>query len=389
MLELGNASDSSDEYETSSVDVPKSPSCDPDRLKGALIKLAETFGLNNEQIEALPALSEVSLIEQDDSHLIFSEKGYRDAHAFKLYVGDKKWAIDGKKRLHPAFAYLFKKASKRKDAPFKMQICNGSIGEGHWLPIEAKDFGDVSNLAFPFNGKAPPERRVAVAQFYFQLGFEAGLYRENPGFPFTETWVEHLHAACNDLLDLKRQAEADEHASSTAAAPFTSSSGSSESLIRRIHKPDVEQTNKTMTEGGKKQLGALHNSRNRFHSSQDPWSPFIPGDTRPFPLSEASFMRAPIPPKSSILGYGQASYPGGAGATPFPITQAAHHDHRPLTSMAPYTQDPKTSFGPQPSLTGQSKEGVRPRRPKRSEILSKSPGLVPNIVEPRQGSSVR
>jgi hypothetical protein len=134
MLELGNASDSSDEYETSSVDVPKSPSCDPGRLKGALVKLAETFRLDNEQIEALPALSEVSLIEQDDSHLIFSEDGYRDAHAFKLYVGNKKWAIDGKKQLYPAFAYLFKKASKRKGAPFKMQICNGSIGEGTGYP---------------------------------------------------------------------------------------------------------------------------------------------------------------------------------------------------------------------------------------------------------------
>jgi hypothetical protein len=31
-----------------------------------------------------------------------------------------------------------------------------------------------------------------------------GLYREGPGFKFTEGWQKHLRAACDDLMEVKQ-----------------------------------------------------------------------------------------------------------------------------------------------------------------------------------------
>jgi hypothetical protein len=57
MTNFGNASDSSDDYESSDETVSKTLQCDLFQLKNALIKLQENFDLLDEQIEALPTLT--------------------------------------------------------------------------------------------------------------------------------------------------------------------------------------------------------------------------------------------------------------------------------------------------------------------------------------------
>jgi hypothetical protein len=146
----------------------------------------------------------MSLIEQNDRHRIFTDDGYRDAHAFKLYVGEVKWDINGEKRRDPACVYLSKSKNFGKNTQFKMEIFNGEIKAGHWPPMDVKYFGKVSDLTFPFSGEVSAERSIAVTKFYFQLGFEVGLYHEGPGFKFTEVWQKHLRAACNDLMGVKQ-----------------------------------------------------------------------------------------------------------------------------------------------------------------------------------------
>lgn len=73
----------------------------------------------------------MSLIKQDDRLRILTKDGYRDAHAFKLYVGEVKWDINREKRRDPACVYLSKSKNFRKNAQFRMEICNGEIKAGH------------------------------------------------------------------------------------------------------------------------------------------------------------------------------------------------------------------------------------------------------------------
>jgi hypothetical protein len=182
MTNPGNASDSSNEYKSSSEPVPKTSPCDADKLKAALIRLQEEFNLLDEEIQALPTLAEVSLIPQEENHAIASLEGYRDAHSFKLYVGEKKWDDER----CPAFVYLFKNKNSKKKESFEMKICRGDNKGLGWEPMPIRSFGDVSDLAYPFNGKVSVGLRIAVAKWYFLLGFEAGLYGEDPGFRVTD-----------------------------------------------------------------------------------------------------------------------------------------------------------------------------------------------------------
>ncbi len=336
--------------------VPKTPPCDPRLLKDALITLTEEFDLQDEQIEALPALSQMSLIEQNDSHRISTEEGCRDAHAFKLCVGNMKWEIDGEKRRDPAFVYLFKSAFGRKNALFKTEICNGDIKEGHWPPFTTMYFGRVSDLAFPFNGEVNSERRSVVAKFYFKLGFEAGLYSEDPGFQVTETWKKHLRAACDDLLDAKKQAKAvkalrkQKHVRFATVSPPIAKNDGSQPLIRRTHNPFADQEKEIMTGNVGKARRTVRKSRDHLDPLQDSRDTQIRYDTtsddrRPSP-PPTSFSGGPqTTRRSAFPGFGQA-FSTGYGAAPFSASQPPQLGHYPPVTIILYTQNSEANIYP-------------------------------------------
>jgi hypothetical protein len=206
---MDDGSDSSDPttrkktIDTRPKPMPKTPPCRAQQLKAAPVRLQDAFDLVDEQIEALPSVHHVSLVRQTDSTDIKSIDGARFTHPYKLYVGDKKWTLRGERRKDAAYVYLFH--STRSGGRMKMEINNGETKECQWAPIEMNSFGSVSNLLFPFNGNVSWKQRSAVVKFYFQLGLEAGLYSSDTGFQITEEWKEHLHRACNDLVEARKE----------------------------------------------------------------------------------------------------------------------------------------------------------------------------------------
>jgi hypothetical protein len=74
------------------------------------------------------------------------------------------------------------------------------------------------------------------------------------------------------------------------------------------------------------------------------------------------------------------------GSSPFLPTQSSYYGYYPSTTVDPYTQKSGAHFHPRPGSINQSDKGYGQPRSSQSESVSESAGLVPTIVEPRQGS---
>ncbi|KAJ4366768.1 hypothetical protein N0V83_007293 [Neocucurbitaria cava] len=181
---------------------PKTIIHDQRRLTEGLESLRIQFKLTDEQLAALPELSEISLLEQNDSHRILSHEGVRFAHPFKLYVGAMKWEMDGEKGRDSAYVYLFEGQRKH----MKMLIGSGEAN-GHWEPMDIMYYATLTKLAYPWNEWEGVSRFVAVVKFYFTLGRIAGLYTVDPGFQFAKTWARDLQGACDELKEENRRSE--------------------------------------------------------------------------------------------------------------------------------------------------------------------------------------
>lgn len=139
--------------------------------RNPLERLRVQFELTDEQLAALPELSEISLLEQNDSHRIRSHEGVRFAHPFKLYVGEMKWKMDGEKGHDPAYVYLFEGQRKH----MKMMIGSGEAA-CHWQSMDIMYYANLTKLAYLWNEWEGVARFVTVVKFYFTLGRIAGLY---------------------------------------------------------------------------------------------------------------------------------------------------------------------------------------------------------------------
>ena len=56
-------------------------------------------------------------------------------------------------------------------------------------------------------------------KYYFMLGHAAGLYDQDTGFKWTQSFQDHLHAACTDLMDVGMQHGEVEDADEALAGP--------------------------------------------------------------------------------------------------------------------------------------------------------------------------
>ena len=139
-------------------------------------------------------------------------------------MGQKKWNFDGERGRDHAFVYVFEDGRTKK-----MLIDNGNRHQDRWQGFDAMYFGDVSGLVFTFNGDVRQERRIAVVKYYFMLGHAAGLYDQDPGFKWTQSFQDHLHVACRDLMDAGMQdgevEDADEARVAPCPCPYASTTG--------------------------------------------------------------------------------------------------------------------------------------------------------------------
>jgi hypothetical protein len=84
----------------------------------------------------------------------------------------------------------------------------------------------------------------------FMLGFEAGLYDEDPGYKVTTTWMKDLRGACDDLIvaneearDLERtESERLSRALTDVSAPNQPTPRSAIPLARHINSTDRPAT---------------------------------------------------------------------------------------------------------------------------------------------------
>jgi len=193
-----------------------SPSTDPRHLAQALKELQDNFKLSNEQLAALPALDDVDLVPQNDSHFIQTEDvGLRTAHPFKLYIGESNGS--------PFYVYLFEQGRRRQ---MKIEIDSVDEDGGSFWPVDPQYFGTVQNLAYPFNEWLGASRFLAAVKFYFLLGYRLGLYDKDPGFSVTKSWRNDLQGACNDLIKANEEIAREERvkkdkASGKQRAPST------------------------------------------------------------------------------------------------------------------------------------------------------------------------
>lgn len=155
------------------------------------MQLQADFELTDEQLDALPALSEVDLIPQSDSHLIMhTAMAPFTYHPHKLFVGE----ID-KARF---YSYLSRTARGKR---YKIEIAGvDSKSENYCEPWDATYYGSLKDLAYPFNEFLGTARFVAVVRWYFLLGFRVNQFQEDPGFALTASWRKDLQGACNELI---------------------------------------------------------------------------------------------------------------------------------------------------------------------------------------------
>ncbi|CAO2649210.1 Nn.00g065950.m01.CDS01 [Neocucurbitaria sp. VM-36] len=209
---------------------------DPDRLAEALDKLRVQFQLTEQQLAALPTLSDISLIPQHDSHLIVAAAGGRFAHPFKLFVGEVEWKMEKKEGRDSAYVYLF----HGRGTQMKMEICSPDA-DGHWGPIDMTYFGDVTHLAYPFNEWLGHARFSAAVKFYFMLGREAGLFTADPGFQFSKSWARDLQGACDDLIEANKLEETTTNNQAVRNQAPPSSSMNRNMKNKRNEEPGTEQ----------------------------------------------------------------------------------------------------------------------------------------------------
>lgn len=171
------------------------PSTPP--LSTVLEALKADFDLTDEQFAALPSLDEVDLVRQNDSELIeHTEPTNFRYHRFKLYIGENQ--------NEPWHLYLFRAGNRKQ---YQLEITSVDLDNGsHHEPYDARYFGTVSDLAYPFNSFLCAARFIAVVKWYFLLGFRAGTFDEDPGFLITTSWRRDLQGACEELIAaLKRE----------------------------------------------------------------------------------------------------------------------------------------------------------------------------------------
>ncbi|KAJ4318748.1 hypothetical protein N0V94_004262 [Neodidymelliopsis sp. IMI 364377] len=120
-----------------------------------LMQLQAEFELTDEQLDALPVLSEVDLIPQSDSHLIMhTAMAPFVYHPYKLFIGE----ID-KARF---YSYLSRTARGKR---YKIEIAGvDSKSENHREPWDATYYGSLKDLAYPFNEFLGTARFVAVVR---------------------------------------------------------------------------------------------------------------------------------------------------------------------------------------------------------------------------------
>lgn len=172
------------------------------RLNHALEALQAELELTDAQLAALPPLSEVDLLRQNDSHMIqHAELTPLTYHSYKLFIGESHndlWHV-----------YLYRSGNRRQ---YTMEITSVDLADRtHYEPCDTKYYGDVKNLAYPYNTFLGAARFVAVVKWYFTLGFRVGLYDEDPGFLPNITWRRELQGACDELIaEMESKGEEDE-----------------------------------------------------------------------------------------------------------------------------------------------------------------------------------
>lgn len=153
--------------------------------------LNKDFHLSAAQLAVLPALEDVDLIPQNDSQQINRADLIKCTyHPYKLFIGK-----NGKDHV---YAYLRTGQGGR----YKIEITSlGSKTGKHSEPWDARWFGNVEDLAYPYNSFLVEGRFTAVVKWYFVLGYRKGLFGQDPGFEPTASWIKNMQSACNDLIE--------------------------------------------------------------------------------------------------------------------------------------------------------------------------------------------
>ncbi|KAF9695271.1 hypothetical protein EKO04_006819 [Ascochyta lentis] len=161
--------------------------------------LKDEFELSDAQFDALPPLSEVDLVRQNDSHLIeHATLPTSTYHPYKLFIGEVN---------NDAFhVYLYRATGSKRQC--KMEITSVDLdSRSHYDPIEAIYYGTIRDLAYPFNSFLGAARFVAVVKWYFTVGLRTGVFDEDPGFALSSSWRRDLQGACNELIAVTKMEE--------------------------------------------------------------------------------------------------------------------------------------------------------------------------------------
>lgn len=161
------------------------------RTSNIMKVLQADFALTDAQLAALPSLREIDLIPQKDCHLIeHVDLTTGTYHPYKLFIGET-----GGDHMH-----VYLRTGNR--GGYKIEISGVDLEKAsHYEPMDEQYFGNVMNLAYPFNTFLGTGKFVAVVKWYYLLGYRTGMYDEDPGFSPNSSWRRDLQGACNELIE--------------------------------------------------------------------------------------------------------------------------------------------------------------------------------------------
>ncbi|KAF1351655.1 hypothetical protein EJ07DRAFT_159197 [Lizonia empirigonia] len=161
------------------------------RTSNILKVLQADFALTDAQLAALPSLGEIDLIPQKDCHLIeHVDLTTGTYHPYKLFIGET-----GGDHMH-----VYLRTGNR--GGYKIEISGVDLEKGsHYEPMDEQYFGNVTNLAYPFNTFLSTGKFVAVVKWYYLLGYRTGMYDEDPGLSPNSSWRRDLQGGCNELIE--------------------------------------------------------------------------------------------------------------------------------------------------------------------------------------------